>query len=58
MCMSDSIAMVKDKICEQLNYKFASVRLIFKGNLLQDQMIVSDYGVQNGDQMVLVLRLS
>ncbi|MCQ2815640.1 MAG: hypothetical protein MJ252_00090 [archaeon] len=53
-----SILELKLKIKEALNIPETKQNLIFKGRILQDNKKIDDYGVSNGDKILLVQKMT
>ncbi|KAI9221927.1 polyubiquitin-B [Blastocladiella britannica] len=55
--MSETVDAVKAKIQEEKGYEVDRQRLIFGGKVLEDDHILSDYNIQGGTTINLVLRV-
>ena len=53
----DTIAVIKDKICERQGLSPDEQRIIFNGRNLEDKRTLADYGIIMGSVLTLVLRL-
>ncbi|KAJ8538158.1 hypothetical protein K7X08_014698 [Anisodus acutangulus] len=52
------VSALKDKIASQIGVPVEQQRLIFRGKVLKDNHLLSEYHVENGDTLHLVLRQS
>ncbi|KAK4351801.1 hypothetical protein RND71_027319 [Anisodus tanguticus] len=52
------VSALKDKIASQIDVPVEQQRLIFRGKVLKDNHLLSEYYVENGDTLHLVLRHS
>lgn len=55
---SDSVRVVKERICEAEGIAVALMMLVFVGRQLGDEEILSDVGIQDQSSLKLVLKMS
>lgn len=53
----DKVGAVKEKLSEKDDVPAEKHRLIYRGHMLEDDKTLGEYGIKNGDELFVMLRL-